>query len=191
MKLLYIDNLDSFAYTIINSIQDQGIHVEREVSTTPIELLKGKVVDYAVLGPGPNGPQDAGNYKQIIEHFLGKVPILGICLGHQTIIEYFGGRVKPIDAEHGTTHNIEHTGKGIFSNCESPMHVARYHSLGTLVDEVGSQLEVTAQQNYNNQKIVMGVRHRTYREVQGIQFHPESFLTQGGDQIFKNILEKR
>jgi anthranilate synthase/aminodeoxychorismate synthase-like glutamine amidotransferase len=151
-----------------------------------LEELVATAPDALVISPGPGAPTDAGISSAAIEHFSGKVPVLGVCLGHQCIGEVFGGRIDRagVGPVHGKTSSIEHDGGGIFSGISSPMVATRYHSLAIDPGTFPDALEVTAR---SEDGIVMGVRHRDL-EVEGVQFHPESVLTSEGPRLLKNFL---
>ena len=185
--ILLIDNYDSFTYNLFQLLSELGasIHVVRndKVSLQDISTLSPKRI---VISPGPCTPHEAGMSSDIVKRFGDKVPILGICLGHQCIAEAYGGTVGYAgEIVHGKTSIIHHDGKGIFHNLPSPIEEIRYHSLAVYKDSLPPQLEVTA---WTDNGVVMGLRHKEY-PVEGIQFHPESVMTQHGKQLLKNFLE--
>lgn len=187
MKILLIDNYDSFTFNLVQAIGKMGAHVEvfrnDAISTKDVERL---APDRIVISPGPKGPKDAGISKKIIREFAPGIPLLGVCLGMQCINEVFGGRtMKAPVCVHGKTTAILHNGEGLYCNLANPFAGARYHSL--IADRVPDCLRVEARTEGN---IPMGIRHRKFPTV-GVQFHPESFLTEPGDEILKNFLEGR
>jgi anthranilate synthase component 2 len=186
MKVLLIDNYDSFVYNLYQYLGELGaeIIVKRNDKIT-IEEIKQMEPDRIVLSPGPGNPEnekDFGICKQILNKM--KVPILGVCLGHQGIISHFGGKIvraeKPM---HGKTSVIKHNGKGIFSGVNNPLTVMRYHSL--LGTEIPDCLEITAETEAGE---VMAVQHK-HLPIYGVQFHPESIMTEDGKKILENFLE--
>ncbi|GHD59099.1 aminodeoxychorismate/anthranilate synthase component II [Jeongeupia chitinilytica] len=186
--LLMIDNFDSFTYNIVQYFgelgQDVRVYRNDEISIEQIEALKPK---YLVVSPGPCSPKEAGISVEAIRHFAGKLPILGVCLGHQAIGEAFGGKI--IHAKtlmHGKVSPIEHTGVGVFSKLPSPFTVTRYHSLAIERESLPDCLEVTA---WTADGEIMGVRHKTLA-IEGVQFHPESILTEHGHQMLDNFLKE-
>ena len=185
LKMLYIDNHDSFAHIIGAYFRMAGADVSIYESDLSLKELEKKEKDTILLGPGPNGPEDAGNYLDVIERYHKELPIFGICLGHQALMRYFGIPVIPLDeVVHGRASMIEHDGKTIFTGIENPAHLkdskeryaefGRYHSLG--VTEVPDCFDVSAR--YGN--IVMAARHKEL-PIEGVQFHPESILSMEGD----------
>ncbi len=183
MNTLYVDNYDSFAYTIMAYLKNNGSTVTRITSDQSTHDIKVNTIDRVVLGPGPNGPEDAGNYKEILRMFESSIPVLGICLGHQVLLTHYGTPVKKVPPLHGCTTHIQHTGKGIFKDMSNDIPVARYHSLGAYVDDVSHPLDVTARAK----DVVMGVQHKTHN-IQGVQFHPESILA-CHEKMFENFLK--
>jgi len=184
--ILVIDNYDSFTYNLVQYLGELGAEpvVRRNDALTVAEVERAGY-EGIVISPGPGRPSGAGISLQVIRELAGKVPILGVCLGHQAIGEAFGGDVvrapKPI---HGKASEVRHNGRGIFRGLESPIKVARYHSL--LVDRVSvpQELEITAE---TDDGLIMGLRHRSL-PVEGVQFHPESVLTSTGMQMLANFL---
>jgi len=186
VDILMIDNYDSFTFNLVQylGILGENIKVRRndKISLDEIEKMEPSRI---VISPGPGRPVNAGMSKDIIKHFYKEIPILGVCLGHQCIGEVFGAEVINSGAViHGKTSKIYHDGKSIFSGVENPFEAARYHSLILKRDTIPSSLEVTAR---TEDDIVMGVRHKNYK-LEGIQFHPESFLTPDGLKILKNFI---
>jgi anthranilate synthase/aminodeoxychorismate synthase-like glutamine amidotransferase len=180
-----IDNYDSFTYNLVQYLGELGadLQVFRNDAIT-IEELAALQPEKIVISPGPGDPDDGGISNQAIRRFSGRVPILGVCLGHQCIGAVFGGVVKRApQLMHGKTSQIYHNGKGIFDGLPSPFAATRYHSL--MVEEpVANCLEVTA---FTNDGVVMGVQHKEHHTY-GVQFHPESILTKHGKQLLKNFL---
>ncbi len=184
--ILMIDNYDSFTYNLVQYLGEMGqeLKVYRNDAIT-VEGIKKLKPARIVISPGPGSPKDAGVSKEAIKKLGSKIPILGVCLGHQCIGEVFGGNV--VGAKrlmHGKTSQIFHNGKGIFKNIDNPFVATRYHSL--LVDRKGfpKDLEITAE---TKEKEIMGLRHKKY-PIYGVQFHPESILTQSGKEILRNFL---
>jgi anthranilate synthase/aminodeoxychorismate synthase-like glutamine amidotransferase len=185
-----LDNYDSFTYNLVQYLGELGAEVEvrrnDQVSVAEIEALGPERI---LLSPGPCTPQEAGISIELIRHFAGKVPLLGVCLGHQAIGAAFGGQVvRAKTLMHGKTSEVEHDGKTIFRGLNSPMTATRYHSLIMSDDTLPSQLEVSAWTNdKDGTRVIMGLRHRQY-PVEGVQFHPESVLTAEGKKLVKNFL---
>nr|MBP8206271.1 aminodeoxychorismate/anthranilate synthase component II [Acinetobacter sp.] len=190
--LLMIDNYDSFTYNIVQYFGelDQEVKVVRNDQVT-LEQIERWQPKYLVIGPGPCSPTEAGISIPAINHFAGKIPLLGVCLGHQAIGQAFGGNIiRAKTVMHGRLSDMHHSSKGIFSNLPSPFAATRYHSLVIEQDSLPECLEVTCWTNQADGSIeeIMGVKHKTLA-VEGVQFHPESILSQHGHQIFKNFLE--
>ena len=186
--LLMIDNYDSFTYNIVQYFGELGEEV-RTVRNDEITLdaIAGMKPDRICISPGPKAPSDAGVSVDVIKQFKGKLPILGVCLGHQAIGEAFGGKiVRAKEVMHGKTSLIAHTGVGVFKGLPSPFTVIRYHSLAIERASLPSCLEVTA---WTDDGEIMGVRHKEY-DIEGVQFHPESILTEHGHALLKNFLER-
>ncbi|RNB79690.1 aminodeoxychorismate/anthranilate synthase component II [Brevibacillus panacihumi] len=184
--ILMIDNYDSFTYNLVQYVGELGeeLQVYRNDKIT-LEEIERLNPDYLMISPGPCTPNEAGISMEAIRHFAGKIPILGVCLGHQSIGQVFGGKVvRSKRLMHGKTSDVFHDGKTIFQGIPSPFTAARYHSL--LVEEVSlpDELEVTARTAEGE---IMAVRHRDY-PIEGVQFHPESIITQHGKQLLKNFL---
>jgi anthranilate synthase/aminodeoxychorismate synthase-like glutamine amidotransferase len=185
-----LDNYDSFTYNLVQYLGELGAHVEvrRNDEVTP-EQVEAMRPERILLSPGPCTPAEAGILVALIKHMAGKVPILGVCLGHQAIGEAFGGDVvRATTLMHGKTSAVEHDGKGIFAGLPSPLTCTRYHSLIVAEKSLPSELEVTARTGEGEGSVIMGLRHRTLL-VEGVQFHPESVLTEGGHQMIRNFLE--
>ena len=185
-RVLVIDNYDSFVYTLVQYLGQLGAEplVHRNDALTVDEALALEP-DAILLSPGPGRPEDAGIMCELITAAGGRVPILGVCLGHQAIGHVFGGAVvRAPQLMHGKTSWIEHRGKGVFAGLPDPFEATRYHSL--VVERAGlpDALEVTAE---TADGIVMGLRHRSM-PIEGVQFHPESILTVGGHQLLRNFL---
>jgi anthranilate synthase component II len=185
--LLMIDNYDSFTYNIVQYFGELGEEV-RTVRNDEItlEAIAEMKPDRICISPGPKAPRDAGISVDVIKEFKGKLPILGVCLGHQAIGEAFGGKiVRAKQVMHGKTSLIAHTGVGVFKGLPSPFTVIRYHSLAIERASLPACLEVTA---WTDDGEIMGVRHKEY-DIQGVQFHPESILSEHGHALLKNFLE--
>jgi anthranilate synthase/aminodeoxychorismate synthase-like glutamine amidotransferase len=186
-----LDNYDSFTYNLVQYLGELGAEVEvrrnDQVSIAEIEALRPERI---VISPGPCTPADAGISVELIRHFAGKVPVLGVCLGHQAIGEAFGGKVvRAKNIMHGKTSRVEHDGKTIFKGLESPMTATRYHSLIVADDHLPPELEVSAHTvERDGTQVIMGLRHRKF-PVEGVQFHPESVLTDEGKKLVKNFLQ--
>jgi len=186
--LLMIDNYDSFTYNIVQYFGELGedVRVYRNDEIT-IEQIEALNPDRICISPGPKAPKQAGISVDVLKHFAGKKPILGVCLGHQAIGEAFGGKViRAKQVMHGKTSVIAHTGVGVFKDIPSPFTVIRYHSLAIERASLPSCLEVTA---WTDDGEIMGVRHREY-DIEGVQFHPESILSEHGHALLKNFLER-
>ncbi|RTZ61409.1 MAG: aminodeoxychorismate/anthranilate synthase component II [Gammaproteobacteria bacterium] len=185
--LLMIDNYDSFTYNLVQYFGELGqevqVHRNDQISIAEIEALRP---EYIVVSPGPCTPNEAGISLEAIRHFAGKIPLLGVCLGHQSIGQAFGGNiVKAQEIMHGKTSMIHHSDKGVFSGLENPFEATRYHSLVIERETLPDCLEITAWTDDNE---IMGVRHKTLA-VEGVQFHPESILTQQGHDMLNNFLQ--
>lgn len=191
--LLMIDNYDSFTYNVVQYLAELGADVQvfrnDDITVAEIEKLNPS---HLVISPGPCTPNEAGISLAAIEHFKGKLPILGICLGHQSIGQAFGGEVvRARQVMHGKTSPIVHEDKGVFKGLENPLTATRYHSLVVAKDSLPDCLEVTAWTENERGEFdeIMGVRHRQL-PIEGVQFHPESILTQQGHDLLKNFLER-
>ncbi len=188
LKLLMIDNYDSFTYNIVQYFGELGAEVEvfRNDEIT-VEALAAKSFDRLVVSPGPCSPAEAGISVAAIQHFAGKLPVLGVCLGHQSIGAAFGGKIiRAQELMHGKTSVITTTQEGVFANLPSSFTVNRYHSLAIEKASCPGVLAVTA---WTDDGEIMGVRHKELA-VQGVQFHPESILTEHGHAMLKNFLEQ-
>lgn len=185
--ILMIDNYDSFTYNLVEYLKmlKREVKVYRNDDIT-IDKIKDLKPDMIVISPGPCTPNEAGISKEIIKKLKGKFPILGICLGHQTIADVFGGKI--IKAEfpvHGKVYKITHDNKGIFKDLKNPIKVTRYHSLIVDKSSLPNEFKVTAQTDKGE---IMGIRHTKYL-ISGLQFHPEAILTEKGLKMLKNFLE--
>jgi glutamine amidotransferase of anthranilate synthase or aminodeoxychorismate synthase len=184
--ILVIDNYDSFTYNLVQYLGELGeeIVVKRndEIDLAGIEAL---APDHILISPGPCTPNEAGVSLALIDHFKGKIPIFGVCLGHQAIGQAFGGEVvRAENLMHGKTSEIHHTGKGVFAGLPSPFTATRYHSLIVKRETLPDCLEITAETEAGE---IMGLRHKTY-PVEGVQFHPESIMTEHGRTMLRNFL---
>ena len=186
-----LDNYDSFTYNLVQYLGEQGAEIvvrrNDELSVDEVEAMNP---DRILLSPGPCTPQDAGILIPLIQRMAGKAPILGVCLGHQAIGAAFGGTVvRAAKLMHGKTSPVKHDGKGIFAGLPTPLTCTRYHSLIVAESDLPKELEVTARSGPDgDESIIMGLRHRSL-PVEGVQFHPESVLTEGGRQMIRNFLE--
>ncbi|EGI77627.1 aminodeoxychorismate/anthranilate synthase component II [Hylemonella gracilis] len=189
MKLLMIDNYDSFTYNLVQYFGELGAEVEvfRNDEIT-VEGVAQRRPDRLVVSPGPCSPAEAGISIAAIQHFAGKLPVLGVCLGHQSIGAAFGGKVvRARELMHGKTSEITTTRQGVFAGLPEKFTVNRYHSLAVERASCPPELEVTA---WTDDGEIMGLRHKTL-DVEGVQFHPESILTEHGHAMLKNFLERR
>jgi anthranilate synthase/aminodeoxychorismate synthase-like glutamine amidotransferase len=185
-RLLLIDNYDSFTYNIVQAFLSLGVgvHVHRNDQIT-VEAAEALKPTHLCVSPGPGAPAEAGVSKRMIEAFAGRIPILGICLGHQALVEVFAGRVvRAGRLMHGKSSPVQHDRRGIFEDLPSPLEAGRYHSLIAERDSLPDALEVTA---WTDEGEVMGVRHRALT-VEGVQFHPESVLTPLGPRLLANFV---
>jgi len=187
MKLLMIDNYDSFTYNLVQYFAELGaevlVHRNDEISLADIEALKPS---HLVVSPGPCSPAEAGISVAAIQHFAGKLPILGVCLGHQSIGAAFGGRIiRAQQLMHGKTSVIHTSQQGVFADLPKDFTVNRYHSLSIERSSCPTELEVTA---WTDDGEIMGVRHRSLL-IEGVQFHPESILTEHGHALLNNFLK--
>jgi len=186
VDILMIDNYDSFTYNLVQylGILGENIKVRRNDRIT-LKEIEGMSPQRIVISPGPGRPENAGISRDLIKYFYKKIPILGVCLGHQCIGQVFGGKIVNSGIVlHGKTSQVMHDGKGIFDGVESPFTAARYHSLIISKDTVPDDFEISA---WTEDSAIMGIRHREYK-LEGIQFHPESFLTPSGLKILKNFI---
>ncbi len=190
--LLMIDNYDSFTYNIVQYLGELGadVQVYRNDAVT-IETIEAMNPTQIVISPGPCTPDKAGISTAVIDHFAGKIPMLGICLGHQSIGQVFGGNiVRAARVMHGKLSSIYHDGRGVFSTLSNPFTATRYHSLVIEAASLPDCLQVTAwtQDEAGEREEIMAVRH-TSMAIQGVQFHPESILSEQGHQLLQNFLE--
>jgi len=187
IKLLMVDNYDSFTYNIVQYFGELGADIEVfRNDEIDLEGIAARKPDRLVISPGPCSPKEAGISVAAIQHFAGKLPILGVCLGHQSIGAAFGGKiVRAQELMHGKTSVIQTTQQGVFRNLPSKFTVNRYHSLAIERTSCPADLEVTA---WTEDGEIMGVRHRSLA-IEGVQFHPESILTEHGHAMLKNFLE--
>lgn len=193
--IIVIDNYDSFTYNLVQYLGELGadlpvanevqVYRNDQISLEEIRRLQPAAV---VISPGPGRPEDAGISLALIKELGPTMPILGVCLGHQSIGQVFGGKIvsAPI-LMHGKTSQVEHKGIGVFRGVESPMIATRYHSLVIEKQSCPEVLEITA---WVEDGTIMGVRHREYSHIEGVQFHPESILTTSGKQLLRNFLER-
>ncbi len=187
--LLMIDNYDSFTYNLVQYFGELGedvrVYRNDEITLEQIEQLKPARI---VVSPGPCTPNEAGISVPLLKHFADKLPILGVCLGHQSIGAAFGGNIiRAQQVMHGKTSPIHHTDQGVFAGIPNPFTVIRYHSLAIERASLPDCLEVTA---WTDDGEIMGVRHKQH-DIQGVQFHPESILTEHGYALLKNFLEAK
>ena len=185
-----LDNYDSFTYNLVQYLGELGaqVTVARNDQTTVAEI-GAQNPSHILVSPGPCTPQEAGISIDVIRHFAGKVPVLGVCLGHQAIGAAFGGQVvRAPNLMHGKTSSVEHDGKSIFRDIPSPMTATRYHSLIVAEKGLPADLEISATcRDRDGSRVIMGLRHRKF-PVEGVQFHPESVLTDQGKQLVRNFL---
>jgi len=187
-RVIVIDNYDSFVYNLVQYLGQLGaepiVHRNDKITVTEIESL---IPDALLVSPGPGRPENAGVSTAAIRWGAGRIPVLGVCLGHQCIGAAWGGNiVRAPEVMHGKTSQILHEGKGVFTGLPSPLEATRYHSLLVEHDSLPNELEVTAS---TTDGLIMGLRHRKL-QVEGVQFHPESILTASGHQLLKNFLAK-
>ena len=183
--LLMIDNYDSFTYNLVQYFGELGADVQvyrnDKITVAEIEQLNP---EHIVISPGPGRPENAGNSISIIEEFCQRIPILGVCLGHQCLASYFGGKIVSADRlMHGKTSFVNHDNKTIFSNIKNPFEAGRYHSLCVESESLPSALEVSV---HSRQGEIMGIRHK-HLPLEGVQFHPESILTSEGERLLSNF----
>ncbi len=188
VRMLLIDNYDSFTYNLVQAFAAMGadVMVYRNDAITIEEALALEPT-HLVISPGPGRPEDAGLSLAMIEAFAGRIPILGVCLGHQSIVQQHGGRI--VRAErlmHGKTSMVTHDGASVFAGLSNPFEVGRYHSLCAEEESLPQDLIVTAQTDRGE---IMGVRHKTL-QIEGVQFHPESVLTPEGDALMANFMRQ-
>ena len=187
-RVLVIDNYDSFVYNLVQYLGEAGaeplVHRHDDLTLDGADALEP---DAVLISPGPGRPEDAGLSNEVIRHFAGRRPVLGVCLGHQCIGQIYGGDVvRAPEIMHGKTSPIFHHGGGVFAGLPSPLEATRYHSLVVDRDSVPDCLEITAE---TRDGIVMGLRHKEL-DVEGVQFHPESILTHSGHDLIANFLAR-
>jgi anthranilate synthase component 2 len=186
--VLVLDNYDSFTYNLVQYLGELGAEVKvRRNDETTIEKIEGLRPDRILISPGPGRPEDAGITMDVIRHFAGKLPLMGVCLGHQAMGQVFGGAVvrAPVPM-HGKTCTVEHDAKGVFAGITTAFQASRYHSLVVSEDGWPGDLEICARSKEDG--LVMALRHRKW-PLHGVQFHPESILTNEGRRILRNFLE--
>jgi anthranilate synthase/aminodeoxychorismate synthase-like glutamine amidotransferase len=188
--LFVLDNYDSFTYNLVQYFGELGAEVcVRRNDQTTVAEIEALHPERIVISPGPCTPQEAGISIEVIRHFAGRVPLLGVCLGHQAIGAAFGGKViRAANLMHGKTSLVTHDGKTIFRDIPSPMTATRYHSLIVEEKSLPGELEISATcQDRDGRRVIMGLRHRQFA-VEGVQFHPESVLTDQGMQMVRNFV---
>ena len=187
-KILMIDNFDSFTYNLVQGFRTHGAEViVFRNNAISIEQAQALGPTHLVISPGPGRPKDAGVSMSLIQEFASKIPILGVCLGHQCIVKTFGGKiVYAQQLMHGKTSIIQHDQTTIFTNLDNPMVAGRYHSLAADITRLPKNLDISASTEDNE---IMAVRHKTY-PIEGVQFHPESILTPLGEKLMHNFLQQ-
>jgi anthranilate synthase/aminodeoxychorismate synthase-like glutamine amidotransferase len=186
-KILLIDNYDSFTYNLVQAFLVLGAEVDvHRNDAIDVDEARALAPTHLVISPGPGTPRDAGVSMQMIESFAGRIPIFGVCLGHQSLVEVFGGKVvRAARLMHGKVSPVMHDGKGLYAGMPANFEAGRYHSLIAAGDSIPPDLEVTARTAEGE---IMGVRHRTL-PIEGVQFHPESVLTPDGPILMGNFLK--
>lgn len=191
--LLMIDNYDSFTYNLVQYFGELGQEVKvHRNDQIDLDTIKSMNPDYLVISPGPCTPTEAGVSVEAIKHFAGRIPIMGVCLGHQSIGQAFGGKIiRAKQVMHGKTSPVFHKNMGMFAGLPNPVEVTRYHSLVIEQASLPECLEVTSWTEDENGELdeIMGVRHKEFA-IEGVQFHPESILTEQGHQMLRNFLEQ-
>ena len=187
-KVLFIDNFDSFTYNLVDEFGKRNCQTKVYRADTSLEVLKQVAESFnpqlLIISPGPGNPDSAGVSLAAIDYFKDKLPIFGVCLGHQAVVQYFGGEISHAPAVmHGKPSRITHTAKGIFAGLENPLHAGRYHSL------CAATLPECLEQTAEFEGIVMAVQHKTL-PIYAVQFHPESILTPTGGKLIENMLKK-
>jgi anthranilate synthase component 2 len=187
-RILVLDNYDSFVFNLVQYLGEMGAEpIVYRSDALSIEQIDDLAPDGILISPGPGRPEDAGLSNEVIIRLGGKIPIFGVCLGHQCIGQVYGGDVvRAPQIMHGKTSLISHSGLGVFAGLPDPFEATRYHSLVVERSSIPDVLEITAQ---TEDGLVMGLRHREF-DVEGVQFHPESILTVGGHQLVGNFLER-
>lgn len=194
MSVLMIDNYDSFTFNVVQYLSELGAEVmtyrNDAITLADIERMS---LSHIVISPGPCTPNEAGISMDVIRHFAGKLPILGVCLGHQAIGQVYGGKVvRAPQVMHGKTSRVRHRGESVLAGLDDPLEVTRYHSLVVEAESLPECLEVTAWVDDDDVTpgLIMGLRHKTLA-IEGVQFHPESILTRQGHELLANFLERR
>ena len=183
--IFMLDNYDSFTYNLVQDLAQQTEVVVYRNDKITVDEVEKLSPDGIVISPGPGRPSEAGISLELVKHFTGKLPILGVCLGHQTIAEAFGGKIVHAKCiMHGKTSNINHDGKGVFEGLKNDVQVMRYHSLAADESLIPDVLEVTAKTDDGE---IMGLRHKEYK-IEGVQFHPESIMTPMGKKMLRNFI---
>ncbi|MEE2640944.1 MAG: aminodeoxychorismate/anthranilate synthase component II [Planctomycetota bacterium] len=192
--ILIIDNYDSFTYNLVQRFGEIDANIDMRVIRNDDELPGGieSEITHLLISPGPCTPAEAGNSMQFIEQFFGKVPILGVCLGHQSIGQLSGAEiVLARELMHGKTERVFHDDRGLFAGLPNPMIATRYHSLAIRESTLSAEYEVSAwADNEDGSREIMAIRHKT-EKIFGLQFHPESFLTEQGPELLKRFIETR
>lgn len=186
-RLLLIDNYDSFTYNLVQAFRTLGsevlVHRNDQIDVPAAQELEPT---HLVISPGPGRPENAGVSLEMIQAFAGKIPLLGVCLGHQCLVQAHGGTIVPAQRlMHGKTSAISHDGESLFKDLPQPLAAGRYHSLAAAREQIPDSLEVTARTEDGE---IMAIRHKT-RPIEGVQFHPESVLTPQGDELLDNFLK--
>ncbi|ALM54544.1 anthranilate synthase component II [Halomonas huangheensis] len=194
MAVLMLDNYDSFTYNIVQYLGELGVEVvtHRNDAIT-IEQIEALAPSHIVISPGPCTPNEAGIAMEVVRHFAGKLPLLGVCLGHQAIGQVFGGKVvRAPQVMHGKTSDIRHSNQGVFKGLDDPLSVTRYHSLVVDRDSLPDCLEVTAWTDESDVTpgLIMGMRHKEL-DIEGVQFHPESILSRQGHEMLAAFIQRR
>lgn len=193
MSVLMVDNYDSFTFNVVQYLAELGAEVQTHRNDAiTLDEIEALAPSHIVISPGPCTPNEAGISMEVIRRFAGRLPILGICLGHQAIGQVYGGEVvRAPRVMHGKTSRIRHHGAGVFAGLEDPLEVTRYHSLVVDAQSLPACLEVTAWVDEDDVTpgLIMGLRHRTL-DIEGVQFHPESILTRQGHELLANFLER-
>ncbi len=185
-RVLLLDNYDSFTFNIVQALLRLGaaVVVYRH-DAVPLELT-GRGFTHLVISPGPCRPEDTGLAGELVRRWAGRLPLLGVCLGHQLLATLWNGRVGRVTPVHGKCDTVRHFGRGWHRELPERFPAARYHSLAVL--ETGAEFEITA---LNDEGLIMGMRHRRLAALEGVQYHPESFLTPSGEQFFRNFLDAK